>query len=222
MRIKINFSCHKDGFDKPIQDYVNSFIHKLLGHNNVYHDSFSNYSISSLNGGVIVDGKITYPYGGYLYISSLDMDFLFKIKKALLKTNFQLCDMSPVSANIEDFYPMNEYDIIRTVNPILLKDGDNIITYKDENFIEVLLEKSKKKLLHNGIPYNKVETLNIEPFHFEKAKVKYAKVKNVINKSSHVMLCIKGDRDARYALYNLGLGKSTGCGFGNVDIIRKK
>ena len=55
MRLKLKFSESKIPFTYPTQNAVNSCIHRILGENNKYHNSFSNYCVSSLFGGVIVD-----------------------------------------------------------------------------------------------------------------------------------------------------------------------
>ena len=46
-------------------------------------------------------------------------------------------------------------------------------------------------------------------------------VKKQKNICSQVMLIVKGDKDIRKKMYELGFGKSTGFGFGAVTIIRK-
>ena len=45
-------------------------------------------------------------------------------------------------------------------------------------------------------------------------------MKNVVNKSSQVMLLVRGKKEMRLALYKMGLGKSTGCGFGAIEIMK--
>ena len=220
MRLKLKFSESKIPFTYPTQNAVNSCIHRILGENNKYHNSFSNYCVSSLFGGVIVDNKMTYPNGAHFYVSSLDEELIEKIMFSVINGNVEMCDMKLIGIDIENFNLHNDYDIIRTISPILLKDNENIITYQDSDFIKVLTEKSKSKLLKNGFSENDVKTLKIEPFHFENARLKFPKVKNVVNKSSQVMLLVRGKKEMRLALYKMGLGKSTGCGFGAIEIMK--
>ena len=69
MRIKLKFSPSKIPFTEPTQNVVNSCIHRILGKDNKYHNSFSNYSFSSLFGGIIVDNQMIYPNGAHFYVS---------------------------------------------------------------------------------------------------------------------------------------------------------
>ena len=69
---------------------VNSFIHRVLGKNNQYHDSKNDYSISQLQGGSWIKGtkNISFKNGGYITISSLDEKFLNNILMNLYSTSF--------------------------------------------------------------------------------------------------------------------------------------
>ena len=219
MRIKLNFNGTIELFNGSTQHLVNGFIHSVLGSNNKYHDSFSNYAVSSLQGGKLVEGGISYENGAYIFVSSNDLEFNDNIMIGLMTTTSTIGSLTLNNIEIVDFKPHFYYDVVRTISPILLKDNDSIITFKDSSFIDVLLKKTKKKLLSLGLKEKDVNTLDIQPFHFENAKLKYVKVKNVVNLSSQVMLIIKGDIEVRRKLYEMGLGKSTGCGFGSVEII---
>ena len=88
MRLKLKFSESKIPFADSTQNAVNSCIHRILGENNKYHNSFSNYCVSSLFGGVIIDNKMTYPNGAHFYVSSLDEELIEKLQiDNLDKTN---------------------------------------------------------------------------------------------------------------------------------------
>lgn len=145
MRIKLNFRHSLKPFVDSPQNAINSFVRRLLGQNNEYHDKFSNYSVSSLFGGLIVDNKMTYPNGAYFYISTIDDDFFNKIIYKLIDNNIEMRDMKLINFQIEKFNVHNNYDIIRTISPILLKENNRIITYKDDDFIEVLTKKKQKR-----------------------------------------------------------------------------
>jgi CRISPR/Cas system endoribonuclease Cas6 (RAMP superfamily) len=57
MRIKIIIS-NNGSYQQNHQHIVNSFIHRVLGKNNdEYHDAKNEYSISSLQGGKLVELK---------------------------------------------------------------------------------------------------------------------------------------------------------------------
>ena len=225
MRIKISFKPSMVKHSGSIHHYVNGMIHKLLGSNNKYHNNFSTYAVSSLQGGKLINGGIVFNNGAYLYISFPDStSFYNDIMMGLLTSDKTFAGDLEFDNKIDecDFKPHKSYDIVRTISPILLKnDNGETITFKDDDFIRIITEKSKKKLIKNGISVEKADSIELIPFHFENGKLKYVKVKNVVNVSSQVMFLVKGDIQARYMLYCLGLGKSTGSGFGSVEIISK-
>ena len=223
MRIKIIFNGCNKSFNDSIIEKVNGFVNYCLGENNEYHGKFSNYAVSSLQGGKMdKNGVLTFKDGAYLYVSSLNMNFISMFMTKLLSSNKGVDEMTVKSFEIERIVPHNEYDIIRTISPILLtvsKDRKKrIVTIKDNDFFDVLTEQSKKKLIKEGFSESKVNTLTIEPFHIENAKTKCVIIKGIPNIASKIMAVVKGEPEIREALYDMGLGKSTGYCFGSVTI----
>ena len=56
----------------------------------------------------------------------------------------------------------------------------------------------------------------------ENAKTKMIEIGKQKNICSQIMLYVKGNKKARVMLYEMGLGKCTGFGFGAVTIIRNE
>lgn len=225
LKLKIEFSGSKEIFTDPVEDYVIGFVHKVLGKDNKWHNGFSDYSISTLLGGKAMDGGMCFADGGYFYVSSIDEDFINTLTVNLCKKQDELYlrDMKMVKYS----FPLNkvhsDYDLIRTSSPLLLKvKDDRIVTYQDEDFIDLLTSQSRKKLSHLKCFSEKaIDSIVLEPFHFEGASVRYAKRKNYILPASMVKLIVKGNVKCRKALYEMGLGNSTGYCFGAVEILSK-
>lgn len=227
MRIKIEFSSSERIYKEAMNGKVNGFINYCLGENNIYHGNFSNYCVSSLQGGHMnKKGELSFPEGSYLYVSSSDGDFIETIIETIMSSNKGIDDMNVTTFSVEYIQSYSEYDIIRTISPVMLvwKQGDKkrIVTVKDSDFFEILTEQSKLKLIKQGHDEEKVKTLKIEPFHIEKAKTKDVVIKGIHNITSMIMAVVKGDAGVRCALYELGLGKSTGYGFGAVETGKNK
>jgi CRISPR-associated endoribonuclease Cas6 len=219
MRITLNFGPTVVPFSEPTQNYVNGLIHTILGKDNHYHDKFSNYSVSFLRGGKLTSEGLIYPDGGKLYISSPDETFIETFLINLIHSkNVKVRDMALTSYDISDISVNAKYDIIETLSPILLKENGKRITFKDSSFLSVLERQCVAKLTKNGLTSTDLKGFIIKPFHFEKARVQLPKIKNVVNPSSQVMLVIEGTVKARKMLYEMGLGNSTGCGFGAVKV----
>ena len=220
MVIKIFFKGTTEGFLKPLNPEVNGLINKWLGEGNNYHGAFSRYCVSSMQGGKMdSNGVLRFEDGGYINVSSDDSEFIGQLMQGILTIpEVSVSSMKFDSMDVYDFKVNNGYDIIRTISPILLSNKDGVITVKDDSFIETLLDKSKKKLIKAGLDEKKVNTLTFELFHPENAKTKMVEIKSQKNIGSMVMLIVRGDKEVRRTLYELGLGKSTGFGFGAIEI----
>lgn len=223
MTIKLNFGPNTELFDKPTNDYVNGFVHTILGKNNKWHDSFSPYSVSTMYGGKYdkESNMIQFKDGGFFCVSSDNQEFISDFLFGLLKhTDIKLQTMKFINFECVANKISRMYDIVRITNIRLKMPKTNKeITFEDEDFLNVLLENCKKKLINNSIPESDANTLKFQPFHQENWKTKLVKMKfgtenESITPVSTIMLVIRGKKSVREKLLNLGFGNSTGCGFG--------
>lgn len=220
MRVKITFNQNNCIIPINNIDAQNSFLHKILGSNNIYHDIFSEYSVSSLQGGKLdkSTGNLIFSESPYIYVSSLNYFFLNNLLNPLNSTNETLCGMTVNDYSIDDFKVNKFFDKILTISPILLKNKENrSITFKDNEWLSLLKDNCIKKLEKLGIYDN---TFDIEIRNAHKAKTKKIQVSNnAFAISSMISLIVYGKQETRYSLYCLGLGKSTGSGFGAIKIL---
>jgi len=224
MILNINFEG-SGVFDRPLNKEVNGLINRCLGENNKYHGSFSDYCISSIQRGKMSKGGLLmFPNGAYIQVSSNDKDFINDLVSGIIANcdNLSIGGLRYKDIDIGAFEPFKEYDIIRTISPLYISKNGRSLTFKDDNFIEVLTDKSRKKLMHNGLSERVANTLSFSLFHPENAKTKMIEIGKQKNICSQIMLYVKGDKKARTMLYEMGLGKCTGFGFGAVTIIRKE
>jgi CRISPR-associated endoribonuclease Cas6 len=206
------------------QSVINGYVHKCLGENNKYHDSFSNYNISHLWGGklTIIDSNPVINFNNYgkLIISSKDEEFLNSIIRGINKNKFLEWGMA---FSHFDFIDEKFYDGVNhfyTLSPILLKEitGEKTyryITVNDEDFDKVLTERTINKLLKYDSNLD-LTNFSITSSKTGREKVKEIMVKNVCNKSSQCNLDITCNKKVAEVLYNLGLGQSCGSGFGCI------
>lgn len=221
MNLKIMFKG-TDEFDVNSSfKKVNGFINKLFGKNNTYHGKFSNYSVSRLQNGIFIGNKVIFTNGAFLIISSNDNGLIDVLISGIMKNkdNLKISKLIFESFDCFEFNIHDGYDLVRTTSPIRLCNKYKFITFKDDDFIPYLTEKSIKKLIHNGLNENCAKTLKLELFHAENAKTYFYNINGAKNICSQVMLIVKGNKEARKAMYELGFGSSTGFGFGSVKII---
>lgn len=224
MVLNINFKGDAV-FIGSLNKEVNGFINRCLGKENKYHGHFSNYCVSTMQGGKMNrEGIISFSDGGHIQVSSYDVDFINDLVSGIVANsdNLSIGSLQFKSIDIDAFRPFKEYDIIRTISPLYISKDGRSLTFKDDNFIEVLTEKSRKKLMHNGLSERVANTLSFSLFHPENAKTKMIEIGKQKNICSQIMLYVKGNKKARVMLYEMGLGKCTGFGFGAVTIIRNE
>lgn len=218
-RLRINLT--QPTVDVPVnnQHNLNGFIHESFGKNNPYHNSFSDYSISSLQGGKLNGDKKTLSFNSekpHFFISGND-DFLKFAVTAFVMSKASMFGMKFDSVGAFDDFKLNTYfDDIITISPIIVKNNEKKkITVNDSEFLECLTLNCQHKLLHAGIddPTFKMEIINPH-----KSKSKCVWVGNVFNPCSNVRLRVYGKKKTRETLYNMGMGGSTGSGFGSVKI----
>lgn len=199
------------------QHYVNGFFHKVLGENNKWHDTFSEYAISSLQGGTFNNGYLTFKKEPYFIISSENPEFIDTVMDNITKVDANIFGMVFKGMKIQDYLVNKYFDKVITISPILLKEKstNRHVTVQDSDFIDVLTKNCVNKLRHEGI---EDKSFKIEIRNPEKAKKKKITVGKVENICSMVSLVVYGKKETRNTLYNLGLGHSTGCGFGTIKI----
>lgn len=221
MRIKILLSGTNNQLPINNQDIVNSFIHRALGKDNKYHNQKNDYSISSLQGGKWIPetNNISFVKGGYITISSLNKEFLDDILLGLYKTSFhQDIKVLGIEFIEEQFY--NGWNHFATLSPFIIKEQQDKKRYsfltlddinfesKVKNYLLLKLSKINPKLDFSEFDV-KIEN---NPNH----KAKKVLVKNVINRANQCQVSIKCKREVAELIYNIGLGQSTGSGFGTV------
>lgn len=224
MRIKLLFESNSKPISKPLNEEVNGFLNKVLGENNKYHGVFSRYSVSSMQGGHMdKKGILNFPNGGYLFISSDDYEFSSTVMKGLYTANEDLyvMDMKYIKMEICDFIVNERFDLVRAISPIIISYNGRSIKFNEKEFIDILTEKSIRKLIHCGYDEKLARSIKIKLFHPENAKTKMVEIGKIKNIANRIMLYIEGDKSMRKALYELGLGKCTGFGFGAVNINNK-
>lgn len=223
MRIKINFK--PSNVEIPafkITDISKSYLHKIIGTNNEYHDKFSLYSITSLmRGKYNRDNKsYSFPIGTYIIFSTIDENLINIILTNIYKVNFGYgLDLFGIDIIEESFTNGNNY--ITTLSPILLRNSkikskkDNAVTFENKLEFETLITEktlSKIKRINNNLITDNfsIKLTNDNKYN----KVKIIPINGIPNITSRCNLVVNSNPEVMKILYNTGLGMSTGCGFG--------
>lgn len=206
------------------QHVLNGVIYNIFGHDKHIHNSFSEYSISSIQG-----CRYNSEYNGlepyfepYIQFTSNIPDIINKFVcgvEKLIDNNIPVFyNRKLIRYNCRDFMVNPEFDIIKTISPVLLKDKGRSFTYDDEGWKELLHRKTVAKLNHHGI-YD--DTFRFVLENDKNVKNKLIMVNGFANYCTSFVAKVYGNKKTRETIYNLGIGGSTGSGFGSVAIIGK-
>lgn len=221
MRIKLLLSGTNKELPINNQHIVNSFIHRALGKNNKFHNTKNDYSISSLQGGKWIKdtGNISFKNGGYILITSLNKEFLDSIMIGLYTTDFyddiKVSGLEFIEENFVD-----GWNYFVTLSPFIIKrylskKEYTFNTINDEGFENLV----KEYLINKISKINKnldLSNFDIKIPKHNNHKTVNVKVKNVKNIANSCHINIFTNKKVAELIYNIGIGQSTGCGFGTI------
>lgn len=184
-----NFKFEKNYFTKLL-----GFIHKSFGQNTI-HDTISLYSYSNI-------------YNNSFFFNSYDKELQKKLIDGILKDNniFDNCNVIKI---------LQEEDIIREVyksySPFFIKNNLNQhLIYKDaEQFAKKIILKKMQ------IANFKSNDFNIEFINFKQTKL--IKIHDINNRCFISDVVIHADNETHKFIKQVGIGNSTGCGFGYIN-----
>lgn len=198
-------------------DYMHNLVgvfHKWLGKNEL-HDSISLYSLSWLKGGRQNKHGLDFKEGAVWFISAYD-ELLCKnlIAGAFEEPDF-FCGMKVTDVMIQENPSFEKSKKFILASPILIKHFDGKLlkhrTFEEEDTNQIMTD----------ILITKLKKTNINPevsvrfdLSYEKAKTKLVKIKNINNKANMCPVIIQGNPEAITFAWNVGIGHSTGSGFG--------
>ena len=222
MRVKIKLTKNTTPVPIISQHLLNGYVHKCLGANNIYHDGPSNYNISGLQGGKldITNQTLSFENGGYFIVSSLDTIFSGKMILGVLNNTEFGYGMSFAGIDHINESFIDGWNHFATLSPFLIKIYSEksvykFATLKDDNFKTIVKNYLVTKLSTIN-PKLDLSDFDVNIPEHDDHKVKKIMVKNVINHANQCHISIHTNREVAELLYNIGLGQSTGSGFGTI------
>lgn len=221
MRLKIKFTKNTKKVPHDLQNF-NSYIHRLLGANNPYHDGPSDYSCTGMLGGELVDGgrNLNFPNGGYIIFSTKSSTILDLIVSNMIKEREYGYGMSISGYDFISEKLFSGDNLMMTIGKGYLLKGNTklgepkfLTPDNTENFHEKIKEQivNKFRKINPKLNFN---SFDIEPL--RRYRVQNVYVKGIKNITSTFTLSIKADEETMEYLYHYGIGHSTGSGFGSI------
>ncbi|MDD2474849.1 MAG: CRISPR-associated endoribonuclease Cas6 [Dysgonamonadaceae bacterium] len=220
MRIILTTTPNDNVIPFNYQKYLIGVLHKWLGKNEI-HDNISLHSFSWLKKGVIQKNGFDFRNGAEWFISFHKEKYVKQIVKSILEKPDMFFGMrvSDIQIDSERDWESGEY-CFRVASPILIKrtiDYNNIkfYTYEDAECGELMTDTLKNKMSVAGLPAD--ETLSVEfDMSYYNKKIKLVDIHGIKNKCSMCPIIIKGQPESIEFARNVGIGNSTGSGFGSI------
>lgn len=219
MRILIRTTKNNNIIPFNYQGLLAGTLHKWLEYNEI-HNKMSLYSFSWLSGTSINRQGFNCPNGATWFISFYDNTYVKKIIKSIMSSPDMFCGLRVTDVIIKETPIFSEMKCFKLASPILLKekkDNDNIIhiTYKDDNVDELLEKSIRHKMKMANIPEDDSLKITIDKNSSE-CKTKFVKIHNIGNRCFLCPIKIEGSDITKEFIWNVGLGNSTGVGFGSL------
>jgi len=216
MRIHLLLSKNSKRVPFNYQSFLTGALHKWLGKDNKEHGELSLYSFSWLNKAQIQKDGFDFPNGTSWFISSYDDSFIKKLIESI-QVDPSICFGLTVKEIIIQENPVfKNNEIFKTASPVFIKrntpDGIKFYYHNDPQSSAWMTETLKHKLEKAGLEKNNVEVSFDQSY--TKATVKVSDYNGIKNKANICPVIIKGTPEQLAFAWNVGIGNSTGIGFG--------
>ncbi len=219
MRLHIKTSQNQIKIPFDYQQKLTGVLHKWLGENNQEHGEISLYSFSWLRNTQVSENGLICPQGASFFLSFYDTQRLKDVLANIRKEPEMFCGMNVEDVVIEDTPDLTQQEVFNLGSPILIKRNENgKITefYYDNSISGKLLEETlRTKMRLAGIPDDNSLSIAFD-LNYTKKKTKLVWYDNISNKANMCPVIIKGSNLTKQFAWNVGLGNSTGVGFGSI------
>jgi CRISPR-associated endoribonuclease Cas6 len=217
MRLHFKLQPSKISIPFDHQSLLVGVIHKWLGWNEE-HGRISMYSFSRLEGGKATNKGLSFENGATFFFSSYNTDLLKKIICGIRADSSMFCGLQVSDITIQEDLDLSQRELFFTASPILIKrytkDKSEHILYDDPRANSCLKETLETKLKEVGLSDDSLD-ISFQS-NYPKAGTKMITYKGIDNKANWCPLRIKGKPETKIFAWNVGLGNSTGIGFGAI------
>lgn len=218
MRISIIFKANNITIPFNHQHLLTGLIHKWLGENNKLHGKISLYSFSRLEGAKNTKSGLMFGQHGSFFFSAHDPEVINLLMKGIFKNKTMFLGLEVEEIAVIKDPDLNGSALFNIGSPILIKRyADTKVkhyVYTDVQADEFLKETLLSKMNLAGL---EDDTLDIHfDRNYQKASTKLVDYNGIKNRASWCPVIITGKPETLLFAWNVGLGNSTGIGFGAV------
>ncbi len=216
MRIILKLSKNTEPIPFEYQSKLTGCIHKWIGKDNEEHGNLSFYSFSWLKGTEKKGNSLTISREGEWRISAYNNDLIKQIISSIGKDNLLFSGIRVKEIIIQQTPEFEGEQYFNLGSPILIKlregDRQKFYYFSDKESDELLTLSLKNKLAKCGLDSKGVKVWYDK--NYLNPKTKPSKYKGITNIGSMCPVHISGTPEQISFAWNVGLGNSTGIGFG--------
>jgi len=218
MRLYLILTPNKELVPFNYQEKLVGAFHKWIGRNRI-HDDISLYSLSWLDGGKGYKKGLSFKSGACWFISSPDVAMIKRLIKNIQKDPVVAFGMVVKEVVLKETPNFPNRVRFNVSTPVFIKRtiGEREIhyTFNDENVNQLLTETLKSKLKKAGLAIDNIHvSFDVT---YPKAKTKLITYKGIKNKANFCPVILEGSPEAIAFAWNVGIGNSTGIGFGALE-----
>ncbi len=199
------------------QSLLISFLHRCLG-SNPLHDGLSLYSFSALQCGKASPHGINFPNGARCWMSFYEERWASQFVKGVMMNPEFIGGMQITDVQIQETPPFLAQHSFTTASPVLVKSFDGIrthfLTFSNPEAAAVMTATMQTKLRAAGLDAF-ANTVRVRfDTSYANAKTKLIDIHGIKNRASVCPVIVEGSPEAVAFAWNVGVGHSTGAGFG--------
>lgn len=215
MRLNLSLTPNKSLVPFEYQKCLVGAFHKWIGVNQM-HDEISLYSLSWLTGGQILKNGFEFKSGARWFISSNDSDIIKSLINGIQKDpqiNYGMSVKEISFCEVPQFEMKHKFYLN---SPVFIKkrEGvrDQFYLYTDQESDHLMTQTLQRKLEKAGMNPEGVQVYFDRTYHSPKTKkITYSGIEC---KASMCPVIIEGSSEQLTFAWNVGIGNSTGIGFG--------
>lgn len=217
MRIHLKVLTRNKTVPFDHQALLTGTIHKWLGWNEE-HGEVSLYSFSRLEGAKATKAGLQFTADTYFFISAHDSELIKKLISGIQTDPSMFHGLTVSEIIIQEDPDLSERNLFHVGSPIFIKRrvGENVdhILFNDARANDSLKETLLTKMSKAGLTD---DTLDVRfDRSYPKAGTKKITYNKVQNRASWCPVIIDGKPETKLFAWNVGLGNSTGIGFGAI------
>ncbi len=220
MRLHFKLSPNLLPMPFDYQHALTGAFHKWVGPDNSLHNQTSLYSLSWLDGSRAVRGALEFPRGATWFISYHDdLDLTEQLVNAALRDPEVCYGMSVVSVEQQATPRFGHRHAFKVGSPVLARSKQaegqmKHLLYTEPEADDVLTATLRHKMdkAQLAAPHKDVRVRFDRSY--RGAKTKLVRIKDIESRASVCPVIIEGTPEAVAFAWNVGVGHSTGSGFG--------